>query len=94
MPAFSVTATTHFERETRKLVRRHPDLPDELERVATILSQDPYNRTRSHQIKKLESVAPGDGQYRIRFGRFRVRYDIEGQTVFLKYCGLRREDTY
>jgi mRNA-degrading endonuclease RelE of RelBE toxin-antitoxin system len=34
------------------------------------------------------------GQYRLRLGRFRFRYDIEGRMVVLYYCGLRREDTY
>jgi mRNA-degrading endonuclease RelE of RelBE toxin-antitoxin system len=42
--------------------------------------------------------APGgqadDGQYRIRAGHFRFRYDIKGQFVYLKACSLRREDTY
>jgi hypothetical protein len=37
---------------------------------------------------------PGQGQYRLRLGRFRFRYDIAGHEVALLYCGLRREDTY
>ena len=36
----------------------------------------------------------GDGQYRIRLGRFRFRYDLEGQVVYLKACSLRSEETY
>ena len=36
----------------------------------------------------------GEGQYRLRLGRFRFRYDIAGREVRLLYCGLRREDTY
>jgi mRNA-degrading endonuclease RelE of RelBE toxin-antitoxin system len=39
-------------------------------------------------------VAADEGQYRLRSGRFRFRYDIEGREVVLHYCGLRREDTY
>jgi mRNA-degrading endonuclease RelE of RelBE toxin-antitoxin system len=62
--------------------------------VITILAADPCNRSRIHPIKKLASVKPGDGQYRIRFLRFRFIYDIDGQAVFLKHCRLRREDTY
>ena len=56
------------------------------ERYAEILNAlrtDPYNRTRQHPIKKLEAVAEGLGQYRIRSGRFRFRYDISGQEVYL-----------
>jgi hypothetical protein len=50
----------------------------------------PINRTRRYQIKKLEGVPAGEGQYRLSLGRWRFRYDI----AELHYCGLRREDTY
>lgn len=55
---------------------------------------DPYGRIHTHHITKLEDVRPGDGQYRLRLGRFRFRYDITGNVVQLISCGLRREDTY
>jgi len=42
----------------------------------------------------LEGVPLGEGQYRLRLGRWRFRYDIEGRQVWLRYCGLRREETY
>jgi len=93
-PAFTVIATTHFEREFRRLRRHHTELLDHYARVITILETDPYNRTRTYPIRKLENVPAGEAQYRIRLGRFRFRYDIEGQTVYLKRCSLRREDTY
>jgi mRNA-degrading endonuclease RelE of RelBE toxin-antitoxin system len=48
-----------------------------------VLSTDPHTRTRNHPIKKLEQVAAGDGQYRIRSGHFRFRYDIDGPSVYL-----------
>jgi mRNA-degrading endonuclease RelE of RelBE toxin-antitoxin system len=92
-PAFSVLTTTHFDRMMKKLASKHTDLIDRFDAAIKILSADPYNRTRSHPIKKLE-VNPGEGQYRLRSGRFRFRYDIEGREVVLLYCGLRREDTY
>ena len=91
---FSVIATARFERDFRSLLKRHADLAEHYSEVLSILAHDPYNRTRRHPIKKLEGVAPGNGQYRYRSGRFRLRYDIVAKTVFLKYCGLRREDTY
>ena len=62
--------------------------------AVAILSVDPYNRSRDHPIRKLESVRHGEGQYRLRLGRWRFRYDIYGREVVLHYCGLRREDTY
>jgi hypothetical protein len=58
------------------------------------LEADPHNRSRSYAIKKLEGVRSGEGQYRLRIGRWRFRYDIVGQDVVLHYCGLRREETY
>lgn len=90
---FAVFATARFERDYRRLVKRHPELPGHYAAVLAALKHDPYNRARRYQIKKLEDVT-GDGQFRIREGRFRFRFDIEGINVFLKYCSLRREDTY
>jgi mRNA-degrading endonuclease RelE of RelBE toxin-antitoxin system len=92
--AFSVQVTARFERDYRKILKDHPDISAYYHRVITILAADPYNRSRTHPIKKLASVKPGDGQYRIRFLRFRFIYDIDVQAVFLKHCRLRREDTY
>ena len=62
--------------------------------IIITLKADPYNRSRQYAIKKLEAVSQDEGQYRIRSGRFRFRYDISGQTVYLKACSLRREDSY
>jgi mRNA-degrading endonuclease RelE of RelBE toxin-antitoxin system len=83
-----------FARTLKNLARTHPQARDEYAAVLPILSADPYNRTRRHPMRKLEGVAAGQGQYRIRMRRYRFIYDIDGQTVFLKACLLRREDTY
>lgn len=91
---FLVTTTSRFDREFKKLASRHDSLPENFRGVLETLRSDPYNRSRQHAIKKLEVVPAGDGQYRVRSGRFRFRYDIEKQTVYLKACSLRREDTY
>lgn len=91
---FLVNVTHRFERELRKLLAKHPELAKVYLHVTGILKADPHNRTRQHPIRKLEAVSEGDGQYRIRSGRFRFRYDIDGQTVYLKACSLRRENTY
>lgn len=94
MTAFEVRITSRFERELKQLSNQHPDLPKLYGSLLAVLESDPYNRSRSHAIKKLAGVAAGDGQYRIRAARFRFRYDISGQLVYLKACSLRREDTY
>jgi len=49
---------------------------------------------RRHHIKKLEGIPAGAGQWRLSIRRFRFRDDVAGQEVVLKYCALRREDTY
>ncbi len=91
---FSVRITSRFERDYRRLPRGRPELAEHYAAAVAILQEDPHNRKRTYPIKKLEGVAAGEGQYRFRSGRFRFRYDIAGTVVFLKYCGLRREDTY
>ena len=93
-PLFAVFVAARFERDYRALLKGHRALAEEYAAVIDVLRADPYNRTRQHAIKKLEQVAAGDGQYRIRSGRFRFRYDIDGASVYLKACSLRREDTY
>jgi len=92
--AYSVLTTSHFDRLMKKLAPKHPELVDRFEEAVAILSADPYNKSRRHAIKKLEAVPAGQGQYRLRSGRLRFRYDIEGTDVVLLHCGLRREDTY
>ena len=53
-PPFSIRSTPHYERLVRKLLKRHPELEPLHERVREILHADPYNQTRTHNIKKLE----------------------------------------
>ena len=89
-----VLVTSRFERELKRLAERHAELPERYRDIVAILSTGPFNRSRRHPIKKLRGVPEGEGQYRIRSGRFRFRYDVGGQTVYLKACSLRREDTY
>jgi mRNA-degrading endonuclease RelE of RelBE toxin-antitoxin system len=77
-PVYSVQVTATFEGEFRKLLKGHSIL-------VAALAQDPYNRTRAHLIKRLTAVNPGDGQFRIRYLRYRFVYDIDDETVFLKH---------
>ena len=92
---FSVVTVPQFDRLLRRLSQRHPELPGLCAAALEILGADPLNLTRQHNIKKLTGIRAGEsGQYRLALRRFRFRYDIEGSTVILYYCGLRREDTY
>ncbi len=62
-----------------------------LEQTVEILETDPQNVTRSHDIKQLKDVKPGDGQLRIRKGEWRLRYDVSGHDVVLHSFRHRRE---
>lgn len=92
-PLFTVGTSPHFERLYKRLVKQHPSIPKLLREAIAILETDPFNRSQRYVIKKLAGPQV-DGQYRLSLGRWRFRYDIVAQTVELKYCGLRREDTY
>jgi mRNA-degrading endonuclease RelE of RelBE toxin-antitoxin system len=92
--SYRVQTSAHFDRLIKRLVPKHPDLAGRFEETLAILSLDPQNTSNRHAIKKLAGVPAGEGQYRLRSGRFRFRYDIVGREVTLHYCGLRREDTY
>jgi mRNA-degrading endonuclease RelE of RelBE toxin-antitoxin system len=92
-PAFTVLTSPHFERLAKAQLKRHREFSPVIDRAIRILQKDPYNQDRTQAIKKLAG-AQIEGQWRLRLGRWRFRYDIAGQTVQLKYCGLRREDTY
>jgi len=91
---YSVHTTPHFDRSLKKLSRRHPHLADRYAEAIDILRADPQNLIRAHNIRKLEGAQPGEGQYRLRLGRWRFRYDIFGREVWLFQCSLRREETY
>jgi mRNA-degrading endonuclease RelE of RelBE toxin-antitoxin system len=93
-PSFSVRTTPRVDRLLKSLARRHRELIERYAEALEILSTDPYNRSRRHDILKLQGIALGEGQYRLRLGRWRFRYDISGRDAVLQYCGLRREDTY
>jgi mRNA-degrading endonuclease RelE of RelBE toxin-antitoxin system len=62
-----------------------------LEELLRILRQDPHNRTGQHNIKKLTGLKPGEGQWRIRWREYRLRYDIFGSEVVLHSFRHRKE---
>ena len=91
---FAVRTTPRFERLLRRLLRQHTELLDRYADAIGILGGDPQNRSGTHAIRKLENVAVGEGQYRLRLGRWRFRYDVVEKDVVLHYCGLGRENIY
>jgi mRNA-degrading endonuclease RelE of RelBE toxin-antitoxin system len=92
MPSsFRLVSTPAFERDARRRIRQSPDLIESLEAVRIIPKRDPHNRTREHNIRKLTDVKLGEGQWRIRVGVYRLRYDIIGREVILYSFRHRRE---
>lgn len=90
---FRVLTTPAFERQARKAIHGKQELAGVIERLLPILRDDPYNVTGKHKIKKLAGVDAGDGQWRIRFGDYRIRYDIAGNDVVL-HSFLDRKEAY
>ena len=56
MPSFTVRTTPRFDRLLCVLHRRHADLATMYAEAIETLSTDPYNRSRQHRIRKLESI--------------------------------------
>jgi mRNA-degrading endonuclease RelE of RelBE toxin-antitoxin system len=80
---FNVRTTPRFDRLAKALRRRDQEFTAQYREAIVTLTDDPYNRSRSHRIKKLVDVKPGEGQWRLRLGRWRFRSDIEGSDVVL-----------
>lgn len=91
---FVVKTHTHFDKLMKLLSKRYSELPDIYAEAVEILEKDPYNLNRGFNIKKLTNITDGLGNFRLRLGRWRFRYDIHGNVVIFYFCGLRSEDTY
>ncbi|MBM3239311.1 type II toxin-antitoxin system RelE/ParE family toxin [Candidatus Poribacteria bacterium] len=88
---YRVITTPNFEREAKKLLKRNPRVAEQIEQILEFLKTDPYNRSGMCDIQKLTDVKEGEGQWRIRIGNYRVRYDIISEEVVLHFVGHRRE---
>ena len=88
---FQVLTTPSFEREFRKVSKGNAALINAVDELLTILRQDPHNRTGQHQIRKLAGLKPGEGQWRIRWRDYRLRYDLDGENVVLHSFRHRKE---
>jgi addiction module RelE/StbE family toxin len=84
---FQIVATASFARLLKKLASKNPEVPEVYETMLEALQHDPLNLSRRHSIKKLTNIAVG--QWRIRAGVYRLRYDVEGNTVVLHSIGHR-----
>jgi mRNA-degrading endonuclease RelE of RelBE toxin-antitoxin system len=88
---FAVLTTPAFERDFRTASRRNPILVNALEDLLSTLREDPFNNSGRYQIKKLVGLKPGEGQWRIRWREYRLRYDILKKEVVLHSFRHRKE---
>jgi mRNA-degrading endonuclease RelE of RelBE toxin-antitoxin system len=97
MPAdsspFRVLTTPSFERDFRKISRGRPSVVHAMDGLLAVLRRDPQNRSGQQQIKKLAGYKAGEGQWRIRWKQYRLRYDIFGNDVVL-YSFRHRKEAY
>jgi mRNA-degrading endonuclease RelE of RelBE toxin-antitoxin system len=91
--SFRVISTPAFEREFRSVARRDALMSGVLEELIETLSHDPHNRSGRHKIKKLAGLKPGEGQWRLRWRDYRLRYDIFDDEVVL-HSFRHRKDAY
>jgi mRNA-degrading endonuclease RelE of RelBE toxin-antitoxin system len=80
---FRVLSTPPYERDLRKVTHGRPSVVEAITEMQEILGQDPHNRSGQHKIKKLAGYKVGEGQWRIRWKEYRLRYDIVGNDVVL-----------
>ena len=90
---FRLLPSTRFKRDLEGILKQNPALLRVLEPLKAILLLDPSNRTGRYDIKKLRDVPVGEGQWRIRAGKYRLRYDIVGIDVIL-YSFKHRKEAY
>jgi len=80
---YRVLSTSAFEREARRIHERDPRMREALVEAVTLLEADPLSSQRRANIRKLVNVPAGEGQYRLRIGDYRLRYDVVGGEVIL-----------
>jgi mRNA-degrading endonuclease RelE of RelBE toxin-antitoxin system len=88
---FRVLTTPSFERDARKTSKGNQILANAMEELVAVLAEDPHNRSGRHPIKKLAGLRPGEGQWRIRWREYRLRYDIFGTEVVMHSFRHRKE---
>ncbi len=89
--SFRVLSTPAFEREFRAISKKNNALLGAPEELIQAIREDPHNRSGRHKIKKLAGLQTGEGQWRIRWKDYRLRYDIVGDEVVLHSFRHRKD---
>jgi mRNA-degrading endonuclease RelE of RelBE toxin-antitoxin system len=92
-PVYRLLPTSGFRRDFEEVYKRNPGITRQIDSLKLILSHDPFNRSGRYDVKKLKDIPRGEGQYRIRSGKYRLRYDVEGNDVIL-YSFKHRKEAY
>ena len=58
---FLVLTASRIDRELKKLVAYHPELPDHYTRIVAALKQDPYNRSTGISSRNSRACRPVTG---------------------------------
>lgn len=90
---YQIVITSYFARDFKQQSKRNPETLASITKAREILQKDPYNKNKQCNIKKLQGIKQGEGQYRLRLGKYRLRYDICGHDVVL-YSFRHRKDAY
>lgn len=93
MPNFNVSYSSSFDGDAKKLRKKDKNIVEVIETASKMLQNDPFNVKQIKNIKKLVDVEKGCGQWRIRFGKYRIRYDIADKDVAL-HSIKNRKDIY
>lgn len=92
MSSFIVHTTGSFERSSKKIIKKDRKANKIIKEVIETLEKDPYGKDGS-KISKLTDIKQNDGVWRIRFGDYRVRYDVFEKDVVL-HSIKNRKDSY
>lgn len=82
---YRLSYSKEFAKDFKKLPAQEKP---RVEEALLLIKQDPYS---ARNLKKLTNVAIG--QYRLRVGNLRIRFDIEGDEIEL-HMVRHRKDAY
>ncbi len=85
---YHIIASAMFEKKYKKLLVRDGGMREFFASALAQLERDPKTL---RSTKKLVGMVDGNGEWRIRMGVYRMRYDINGDTVVLHTIGLRKD---
>ena len=88
---YRVVAGRSFDKDLRRIRRRAPRALEALIGAAGLLREDPFNLRGHANISKLVDIRAGEGQFRLRLGDWRLRYDVVGEDVVLHSMRPRSE---